>query len=114
VPRYDGKVFESVSNSASGDVSSETRFHYHQSGDLVWATYEGGAVRFGTLVARVEESDSLDVRYQHLTVEGELKTGICRSVPEVLEDGRLRLHESWRWTSGGEGSGRSIVEEVSR
>ena len=51
---YEGKTFRSVSNSASGDVSGETRFRYHQDGDLVWATYEGGSVRFGTLVAKAD------------------------------------------------------------
>ena len=101
-----------MENSDSGDVSSETRFHYRQSGDVVWATYEGGSVRFGTLVAKVAEDGVLDMRYQHVSVAGELKTGTCRSVPEVLEGGRLRLRESWRWTSGGEGGGSSVVEEV--
>jgi hypothetical protein len=47
---YEGKTFRSVSNSATGDVSSETRFRYHQEGELVWASYEAGTVRFGTLV----------------------------------------------------------------
>ena len=36
----------------------------------------------------------------------------CRSVPEVLADGRLRLHETWSWTEGGEGAGTSTVEEM--
>ena len=109
---YDGKTFRSVSNTSSGDVSSETRFHYHQEGELVWATYEGGAVRFGTLVAKAGDGGRLDMRYQHLTVDGELKTGHCTSVPETLSDGRLRLHESWRWTSGSGASGESVIEEV--
>jgi hypothetical protein len=109
---YDGRIFSSVSNSASGDVSSETRFLYRQRGDVVWATYEGGAVRFGTLVARVAPDGALDMRYQHVSEDGTLKTGTCRSVPELLPDGRLRLHESWAWTSPAEASGSSVVEEV--
>ena len=39
-------------------------------------------------------------------------TGICKSTPEILEDGRIRLHEKWQWTCGGGGAGESIVEEV--
>lgn len=117
---YEGKTFRSVTNSASGDVSSETRFRYRQDGDLVWATYEGGAVRFGTLVAKADAEGRLDMRYQHLTVDGELKTGRCKSVPERLEDGRLRLRESWQWTSespddaprDSDVSGESVIEEV--
>lgn len=99
-------------NSDTGDVSEETRFHYHQDGDLVWATYEGGSVRFGSLVAKADPSGRLEMRYQHLTTDGTLKTGECRSVPEVLPDGRVRLHETWQWTSGGRERGESVVEEV--
>ena len=39
-------------------------------------------------------------------------TGRCASTPEVLADGRLRLHERWQWTCGGEEEGESTVEEV--
>ena len=107
---YDGKVFRSV-GASTGDVSDATRFEYHQDGELVWASYEGGAVRFGTLVAKADGEGRLDMRYQHLTLGGELKTGECRSVPERMADGRLRLHETWRWTSGDGSSGTSTIEE---
>lgn len=109
---YDGKTFRSVSNSSSGDVSSETQFLYRQQGDLVWATYDGGSVCFGTLVAKADDEGRLDMRYQHLTTDGELKTGQCHSVPETLDDGRLRLRETWKWTSGEGESGESVIEEV--
>ncbi|MCH9650184.1 MAG: n-acetylglutamate synthase [Deltaproteobacteria bacterium] len=109
---YGGKTFRSASNSTSGEVSGETLFHYHQEDDLVWATYSGGAIRFGNLVAKVLEGDVLDMRYQHLNRQGELKTGICRSTPQLLADGRIRLHEEWRWTSGDQSTGESTLEEV--
>lgn len=47
----------------------------------------------------------------HINDKGVLQTGICRSVPEVLPDGRIRLHESWQWTSGDGSSGHSVVVE---
>ncbi len=112
LPGYDNRTFRTIENTPNGEVSGETLFFYRQSGDLVWATYQGGRVRFGTLVAKVLAGGSLDLRYQHVSVTGELKTGECRSTPEVLADGRLRLHESWRWTSGDLSSGTSIVEEI--
>ena len=109
---YDGRTFRSLSNSPGGDVGGETLFRYRQRGGIVWATYEGGAVAFGTLIARVLPDGGLDMRYQHVTAEGGLKAGRCRSRPERLPDGRLRLHETWQWTEGGEGRGESRVEEV--
>lgn len=109
---YNGRRFASVENSATGEVGPETVFTYHQDGDVVWATYEGGAVRFGTLIATADERGNLDARYGHVNESGEIMTGECRSTPEVLPDGRIRLHEDWRWTSGDLSSGASIVEEI--
>jgi hypothetical protein len=65
---------------------------------VAWAAYAGGGVRWGTLVARVAADGALDMRYSHVNEAGELMTGRCRSVPETLPDGRLRLHETWQWT----------------
>lgn len=109
---YDGRQFRSVENSTGGDVGAATTFHYRQVGDVVWATYSGGAVRFGTLLAKVDAAGHLEMRYQHVSADGEFKTGQCQSRPELLSDGRLRLHEQWRWTGGAQGEGVSIVEET--
>jgi hypothetical protein len=111
---YEGRFFRSVANSDGGDVSGETTFHYHQRDDLVWATYTGGSVLFGTLLAKVDAFGNLDMRYQHVSVDGTFKSGHCQSRPERLPDGRLRLHERWQWTHGAEGQGVSIIEEIPR
>ncbi|MFD2572997.1 n-acetylglutamate synthase [Spirosoma soli] len=109
---YDNKIFRSVTNTANGEVSGDTLFHYHQKGQIVWAEYGGGEISKGFLIATVQADDSLDVRYQHVNAAGELMTGRCQSTPEQLPDGRIRLYERWQWTSGDESSGESIVEEV--
>jgi len=109
---YDNRAFKSVSNSESGEVSGETVFHYHQKEDLVWAEYAGGAIVFGSLIAKVLADNSLEMRYQHLNRKGELMSGKCRSTPEVLSDGRIRLREKWQWTSGDFSEGESVVEEI--
>lgn len=88
-------------------------FTYRQRANVVWGTYEGGVIAFGTLVAAVDDADNLDMRYSHIAVGGLLQTGICLSTPEVLPDGRLRLHEKWRWTSGDGSEGSSVIEEIS-
>jgi len=109
---YDDRVFASISNSATGDVGSATTFLYHHTGNVVWATYQGGEVAHGNLVARVQPDGSLDMRYHHVTADGAIKTGRCLSRPEILVDGRIRLHERWQWTEGGTESGESVIEEV--
>src|SRR5258705_7512650 len=102
---YDARIFRSVANSDGGDVNGGTTFHYHQLDNVVWATYAGGSVVFGTLLAKVDDVGNLDMRYQHVSIDGNFKSGCCQSHPESLPDGRLRLHERWQWTDGAEGQG---------
>ncbi|MFC5407888.1 n-acetylglutamate synthase [Larkinella bovis] len=111
--QYDQKIFRSVANTDNGEVSAATTFWYHQEGEVVWADYRGGSVVRGSLIARVLADGELDMVYQHLNTAGEFRTGICRSTPETLADGRIRLHERWRWTNGDGSEGASIIEEIS-
>ncbi len=108
---YQNKKFRAVSNTPNGEVSGDTVFHYQQTGNIVTAKYSGGGIVNGHLIALVEEQGNLDMRYHHVNVQGELQTGICFSKPEVLPDGRIRLHETWQWTSGDCSKGSSVVEE---
>lgn len=39
-------------------------------------------------------------------------TGTCNSRPELLKNGKIRLHEEWQWTSGDKSKGKSILEEI--
>lgn len=109
---YNGRIFRTAANSAGGEVDARTTFRYRQQGNIVWAEYAGGKISFGQLIGLVLLEGQLDIRYQHINEEGELMTGICLSTPEILADGRLRLHESWQWTCGEQESGESIVEEI--
>ncbi|WP_077919512.1 n-acetylglutamate synthase [Spirosoma sp. 209] len=109
---YHNRRFRSVSNSPTGEVSGETVFQYFQQDDLVWATYQGGSIRFGTLTGLVGPDGSLRFTYQHVNNQNELMTGHCKSTPDQLPDGRLRLSERWQWTSGTHAAGESVIEEI--
>lgn len=108
----DGKTFRSVSNSPNGEVGASTEFHYRQNGNIVTATYRGGDIVEGHLIARVLASGQLDMRYHHVNTKGELMLGTCVSTPKRLPDGRLRFLEEWQWLSGDRSSGTSEIEEV--
>ncbi|MGI4734285.1 MAG: hypothetical protein ACRYG7_03815 [Janthinobacterium lividum] len=109
---YHNRTFKSASSSANGEVSEDTIFRYQQADEVVTATYAGGDIRQGMLLARADALGRLNMRYQHLNHRGELMTGTCQTVPELLPDGRLRLHETWQWTSGDCSSGASVLEEI--
>ena len=109
---YHDRRFRPVQNTANGETSAETEFHYLQKGNIVIGTYKGGDIVLGNLIAIVNEAGELDMRYQQVNKKGELMEGTCNSTPEILSNGKIRLHEKWKWTSGDKSSGESVIEEV--
>ncbi len=109
---YHNKRFRAASNTPNGETSAETIFDYRQQGNILTAAYAGGSIVCGHLIGLVDAQGNIDMRYHQVNRQGELMTGICRSRPEVLENGKIRLHETWQWTSGDHSKGTSVVEEV--
>lgn len=109
---YHNKVFKPVSNTENGETSEETIFHYQQTGNILTAAYRGGKIKQGHLIGLVDENGQIDMRYHQVNEKGEIMTGICRSVPEIMQNGKIRLHEEWEWTSGDRSKGKSVIEEV--
>jgi hypothetical protein len=109
---YNGRKFKGVSNVAHGQVSNETVFQYSQNEHILTATYSGGSIREGYMLGLVLADNSLQFVYHHIDIDGNIKSGQCTSIPEILYDGHIRLYETWEWTYGGEGKGESVVEEI--
>lgn len=104
------KRFKSLSNSENGEVSSETIFHYRQKQNIIWATYEGGKVLFGTLSGRIDKS-ILEFSYQHQNSQGDFMAGNCMTKIEIEND-KILLNEYWQWTTGDLSKGTSILKEI--
>ena len=109
---YNNRNFRSVSNSENGEVSSDMIFHYRQSDNILTCEYQGKNILKGHLIGLVDENGNIEMSYHHVSRNGILMTGICKSKPEVLENGKLRLIEEWQWTSGDKSKGTSILEEI--
>lgn len=109
---YHNKIFRSSHNTSSGEVDGSTTFKYTQRDNIISGTYAGGQILSGQLIAIVNEDNSLDMRYQHINMRNEIKTGTCHSIPEILTTGKIRLHESWQWTCDGCEKGESVIEEI--
>lgn len=109
---YHNKKFRPFSSSENSETTSETLFHYKQKGNILTCSYKGGHVSEGHLIGTVDIDGNIDMRYHQINHKGELMTGICKSKPEVQSDGKIRLHESWQWTSGDKSKGHSILEEI--
>jgi hypothetical protein len=110
MPSLDGRRFVDATVDHAGDVGADTRFEYHEEGDVVWARYLGGVIRLGFLVG-TRTGDDLEFRYSHVTQAGETASGHCTSTIRMLDDGRLQSQERWAWTSK-PGSGTSTLVEL--
>jgi hypothetical protein len=108
---YNKKIFKPVSNTENGETSGETVFMYRQQGNIITSNYSGGRIKSGHLIGIVDQQGTIEMRYHQINDRNELMTGICRSKPEILENGKIRLHETWEWTSGDRSTGYSIIEE---
>lgn len=108
---YNGKLFKPVSNTENGETSEDTIFRYKQTENILTAEYSGGQIVSGHLIGLVDKSGNIDMRYHQVNNKGEIMTGICKSVPELLGNGKIRLHETWAWTSGDRSKGQSVIEE---
>ncbi|EOZ97123.1 hypothetical protein A33Q_1771 [Indibacter alkaliphilus LW1] len=109
---YNNKTFKAVENSKNGESSASTTFHYRQDGKIIQAEYEGGEIVKGQILGKVDEAGNIDMVYQHINVDGAIRTGKCRSSPYFAKDGRLRLKEVWQWTNGDLSTGMSEIEEI--
>lgn len=108
---YNNRIFKPVSSSANGEVTNETHFLYKQTKNIITATYKGGLIEIGQLLGKVDEFGNIEMCYHQINNKGEFMTGKCSSRPEILENGKLRLLETWEWTSGDFSKGTSILEE---
>lgn len=108
---YDDKIFNPISNSENGEVDLSMQFVYKQSGNILTSSYSGGRIVSGHLIALVDDNGSIDMRYHQINVQGEIMTGICKSTPEIMPNGKIRLYEKWKWTARDFSEGESILEE---
>lgn len=110
--RYGGRLFSPTRIEGRSETTSDTVFKYEQIGTLVTATYSGGDIEFGQLLGTVNKDGTLDFHYQHRNRQGLLMAGQCHTTPEVLDTGKLRLHETWQWMTGDKTQGTSVLEEI--
>ncbi|RZS90617.1 n-acetylglutamate synthase [Aquimarina brevivitae] len=108
---YNNRTFKPVANTENGETTADTVFYYKQEGEILTATYSGGNIKKGHLIGLVGDNGNIEMRYHQVNNKGQLMTGICFSKPEILPNGKIRLHEFWEWTSGDQSKGTSILEE---
>ncbi len=106
----DNKKFIAVENTANGEVSSQTQFHYHQQGEMIWAEYSGGEILKGLLIGKKIGKMQIEFTYQHLNQSLENRLGRCCTTFS-LNAGKLIGNEQWQWLDSLE-QGNSLIKEI--
>ena len=109
---YNNRKFKPVSVSTNGQISSDIIFHYKQEQNVVTCSYEGGSIVKGQLLGIIGAGGDIEISYHQINKEGLIMTGRCSSKPEIMGNGKIRLIESWQWTSGDLSKGSSVLEEL--
>lgn len=108
---FHNKKFRLVENSENGKVNADTIFEYKQEGNLVTADYHGGTIRYGKIIATLQ-GDRLNMLYQCLTTDNELKAGKAVAMVSMNHNGKMKLRLEWEWLGDGENRGVSEYVEV--
>lgn len=108
----DGKRFGLLANSENGEVSTETLFYYEQVGESVTAEYHGGSIKYGKIIAKFVDDENLEMLYQCLTDEGELRAGSANAKVSINSDYKIQMDLNWRWLNGDKTSGTSTYLEI--
>lgn len=110
LPSLAGRRFTAVSGGVDVGASTVFTFSEDRLTSVVTGSYAGGSVVAGSLVG-TRDGSRVEFRYSHVTTAGMVESGVSSDRLSVLPDGRLRLDETWEWTSG-TGSGTSVLEEL--
>lgn len=109
---YHNRSFRAATLSDNSQLDSDSIFVYQQTGNILHCNYSGGEIIRGHLIGIVDANGNIDMRYHQVTKDGMILSGICHSSPTVSKEGKITLHEKWQWTSGAQGQGESILEEI--
>lgn len=108
---FNNKRFALIQNSDNGEVNTETIFHYKQEDNLVTADYYGGTIKYGKIIAELED-DKLNMLYQCFTTDNDLKAGKALAKITLTENSKIKLSLDWEWLTNGNDKGKSEYIEI--
>jgi hypothetical protein len=108
---FNNKTFALLQNSTGGQVNTQTIFKYQQTGNLVTADYTGGSILYGKIIALLNDNH-LEMLYQCITTENELKAGKALAVITLNSEGKMKLTLNWQWLTGNNETGQSEYIEI--
>ena len=108
---FNNKIFTITENSNIGEADNRTVFKYSQNEDLVTGDYQGGRIRTGKIIARLD-GHQLHMLYQCITVDNELKSGKATADITFTEQHKMKLNLHWEWLKASGDKGSSVYVEI--
>jgi GNAT superfamily N-acetyltransferase len=106
----DKKRFRVIRNDGPGaEVNNDTAFTFWQKDGMVAGMYAGGQIKVGELAGFVD-GDRLHFHYEQYNLQNENSSGNADDIIEIMENGKIRLIDRWKWESR-DGQGTCIMEE---
>lgn len=109
---YNNRKFRVLQSSSNGEVSSDMIFHYKQDGEILTCEYSDNNILKGILLGLVAEDGTINMSYHQIHRDKSFSSGVCVSRSEILANGKIKLYESWNWTTGDCSKGESILIEI--
>lgn len=107
----DGKSFNVIMNNGpDAEVDNNTIFEFRQFQSIVFAIYQGGMIKSGTLVGVIYD-DFLEFSYEQENISGIENKGHSIDKITIGDNGKIQLIDEWQWETK-EGSGKCIMEEM--
>ncbi len=104
------KQFKVIKNDGDdAEVTTETIFHFFQNGELIYAEYKGGKVKYGEIFGLIEK-DTIHFYYSQININGGKNKGSSIDEIKILENKKLQLTDVWKWKNKN-GHGLCIMEE---
>lgn len=105
------KRFITVENK-KGLSSNETVFYYSQYQNIISGTYKGGEIEEGFIVGKQVDNSRIELLFQCLTKDGNLKAGKSKGIISKNTAGKLELKFEWNWLNGDLSGGTSTYIEL--
>lgn len=107
------KKFSTTKNK-NGLSSNDTIFHYFQDGKTITGTYKGGEIKEGFIVGKQIADNKIELLFQCLTTNGDLKTGSSTGIISKHKTGKIQLNFDWIWLNGDLSGGTSEYIEITQ
>lgn len=96
----------------NGLSSDATIFRYSQNGTAITGRYKGGAIKEGLILGKQIQESQIELLYQCLTIDGELRAGEAKGRVFKTKTGKLKLEFDWNWLNGDLSGGKSEYLEI--